>query len=575
MEATVSLMLDTDIAAARAVVSIPNFPESGKTLGWTVNEWIEDYLLQPDGDHAGEPLVLTDEQLNFLLWFYSVDDSGRFKYRRAVLRRAKGWGKSPFLGAISLAQLCGPVLFDGWDANGDAVGRPDPMPWIVIAGVSEAQTENTLSAIRAMSENSAGLVDDYGLDIGKTRIFSEGGGKLQPVTASASTQEGARTTFAILDETHHWTSTNGGHALSKVIRRNLAKMGANARSIETTNAHEPGQDSVAERSYLTWLAIKEGRTIKEAEGVLYDSREADEAVELKDPVAVRAALAVVYGDSHWVDLDRILSEVYDPDTPPEEARRFYLNQIVAAADSWITPPEWNKNRKEIDALKFGDPKVANGWKKADTVTLGFDGSLTDDSTALMATRVSDGAPFLLAVWEKPEGPSGQGWEVPKEQVRDAVDNAFATLDVVAFFSDVAYWETDIDTWREKYGERLLIKATTRHSIGFDMRGNKKDVTVASEAMWRAITDGEMPWRAHNLISNTSLRGDEIMTRHFLNARRRINQYGVTFGKENRESPKKVDVVAATMLSRMARSRVLDDPKYKKRSRSTGRAMGFS
>lgn len=556
-----------------AVVSLDPFPADHPTLGWAIADWIETYLLQPDGDNAGEPFRLTDEQLRFTLWFYAVGDDGDFIYRRAILRRAKGWGKSPFLGALALAELCGPVRFSHWDDEDGlkvAVGRPHPMPWIVIAGVSQTQTENTLAAIRAMSEEGP-IVDAYGIDVGMTRILAPSGGKIVPVTASASTQEGARPTFAIMDETHHWTKSNGGHALARVIRRNLAKV--RGRVIETTNAHEPGHDSTAEKSYLAWRAIVEGRTI--SEGILYDTREAPGDVDLTSPEDTRAALAAAYGGAHWVDLDRILAEVYDPDTPPEEARRFYLNQIVAAADSWIAPAEWERNRNdEIPPLRLGDPATRSS---GDTVTLGFDGSLTDDSTALVAVRLDDGAPFLLAIWEKPEGPAGNGWAVPKEQVREAVDHAFATLDVVAFFADVAYWETDVDAWRDEYGERLLVKATTRHAIGWDMRGHQMETTRAVEATHRAILDGSLPWRAHKLIAGPgagALNAEEILTRHVLNGRRRPNRWGVSFGKESRESPKKVDALASLNLARMARSRVLADGTLRKRRRGGGAVYGF-
>ena len=554
-----------------AITTTEDFPLDGsiQTLGWGVISWVESYLLQPDGDDAGEPFRFTREQINFILWFYAVDAGGRFKYRRAVLRRAKGWGKSPFLGALALAELCGPVRFGGWDEDGDPIGAPHPMPWIVIAGVSETQTENTMAAIRAMCEDSL-LVDDFGLDVGMTRILTPGGGKIVPITANSATQEGARPTFAIMDETHHWTKSNGGQKLARVVRRNLAKArdGA-ARVVETTNAHEPGQDSVAEASYLAWRAIVEGRSI--AEGILYDSREAPDGIDLADQDAVRHGLRCAYGDASWVDLDRILSEVYDPDTPPEEARRFYLNQIVAAADSWVAPSEWSANRRDdLEPLKIAEP---GKWKQADAVTLGFDGSLTDDSTALVAVRLSDGAPFLLAVWEKPEGPKGQGWEVPKDQVRDAVDYAFSTLDVVAFFSDVAYWETDVDSWRDAYGERLKVKATTRHAVAWDMRGHQMDTTRAVEGLHRAILDGEVPFGAHALlVGDQALHADEIMTRHVLNARRRPNRWGVGFGKETRESPKKVDVLACIVLARMARSRALAEGVH--RRRSSGRFVGF-
>ena len=543
------------------IVSLPTFPADQLTLGWGIADFIEGYLLQPDGDLAGEPFRLTDEQLRFILWFYAVDEHGRFVYRRGVLRRAKGWGKSPFLGALCLAELLGPVRFSHFDEEtGEAVGERHPMPWVVIAGVSETQTENTMSAIRAMCEESA-LVDDFGLDVGMTRILVPGGGKLHPITASSSTQEGARPSFAVMDETHHWTKSNGGWALAKVIRRNLAKSrDGSARAIETTNAHEPGQESVAEGSFKAWRACVEGRS--RDRGLLYDTREAPMSVDLSDEASLRAGLRCAYGDATWLDEDRLVGEVYDPDTPPEEARRFYLNQIVAAADSWIAPAVLGKG----ESLGRDKRPLAPG----EEVTLGFDGSLTDDSTILVAVRLSDGAPFVLGAWEKPEGPRGEGWEVDKSQVRDVVHYAHATYSVVAFFSDVAYWETDVDGWRDEYGETYRVKATTRHAIAWDMRGHQQDTVRGVEALHRSLTDGETPLIPHRLPDGRD--GLAILTTHTLNARRRPNRWGVSFGKETRESPQKVDALAAWVLARMARTAALGAPA--KSTKRAGRLYGF-
>lgn len=46
-------------------------------------------------------------------------------------------------------------------------------------------------------------------------------------------------------------------------------------------------------------------------------------------------------------------------------------------------------------------------------------------------------------------------------------------------------------------------------------------------------------------------GDRTLRRHVLNARRRNNNYGVSFGKESKGSPKKVDAYAALMLAHEA------------------------
>ena len=110
-------------------------------------QWCQEYVRQPDGPDAGERWQFTAEQIRFLHYLYAVDDRGRFLWSRSVLRRAKGWGKSPLMAALALAELCGPVRFDGFDADGVPVGAPASLPWVQIAGVSEKQTNNTMSMV--------------------------------------------------------------------------------------------------------------------------------------------------------------------------------------------------------------------------------------------------------------------------------------------------------------------------------------------------------------------------------------------------------------------------------------------
>ena len=48
------------------------------TLGWQLLDWTYEYLRQPDGEKAGDNWRFTDEQARFWLWWYAVDDAGRF-----------------------------------------------------------------------------------------------------------------------------------------------------------------------------------------------------------------------------------------------------------------------------------------------------------------------------------------------------------------------------------------------------------------------------------------------------------------------------------------------------------------
>jgi hypothetical protein len=112
------------------------------SLGWQVINWLAAYVLQPGAPRAGKPFLPTLEQARFLLWWYAVDESGRFVYRSGLLRRLKGWGKDPLCAAMSLAELCGPVAFSHWD-RGKPVGKLRDSAWIQIAAVSQDQTRNT------------------------------------------------------------------------------------------------------------------------------------------------------------------------------------------------------------------------------------------------------------------------------------------------------------------------------------------------------------------------------------------------------------------------------------------------
>ncbi|MFD8336782.1 hypothetical protein ACFV42_29535 [Streptomyces solisilvae] len=178
-------------------------------------------------------------------WWYAVDAHGAWLFRRGQVVMPKGAGKSPLAAALACCELAAETAFDGFDAAGEAVGRPHPSPRIQLAAVSQDQTDNTMSLVRAMLREGDAAHAIPGLDIGLTRVRTRLG-KLEPVTASAAAREGQRLTSAILDEPHLWLPSNGGKKLAATIRRNLGKM--NGRSLETTNTWVPGEDSVAEKT---------------------------------------------------------------------------------------------------------------------------------------------------------------------------------------------------------------------------------------------------------------------------------------------------------------------------------------
>jgi phage terminase large subunit-like protein len=535
------------------------------SLGPQIVEHIEEFLCHGPGDVVGEPIELDDEFYAFIVKAYRLDpETGRRMYRRAFLSRAKGRAKSEIAGMLVCAEALFPVRFDGWDANGEPVGRPVKSPFIRCLATEEGQSGNTYDNVSTMLEY---LVENHGddfpgIDIGKSAqsssriILHHQRGEITPSTASSAAKDGGKETFAVFDETHLYVLPEL-RRMHGTVRRNLRKRKeAEPWCLETSTMYEPGQDSVAEATHTYYKAIKEGRVRDaDAAGLLFDHRQAKDGTDLADRDALLAGLREAYGPAAaWMDLDGIVAEIWDPQSAPSDSRRYWLNQPVAAEDALLDPAEWAKCASEL-RLEDGDD-----------IVLGFDGGKSDDATALVAMRVSDRLVQPLGIWERPDGPLAKGWEVDRKQVSDLVAHAFGRYGVRAFFADVKLWESYIDEWTDTYRDELLAKASAKSLIGYDMRGHQQELTKATEALVQAIVDDKLPHTNH-----------PILNRHVGNARRRPNRFGVSFGKESRESPKKVDGFAAMQLADMARRALLASPEWTKRQKKrqrTGRVHGF-
>jgi hypothetical protein len=519
-----------------------------RSLGWQAIQWAGEWLQH----ETGKPWRYTPEQARFLLHWYAVDDSGRFLYRDGVLQRLKGWGKDPLGCTMCAFEFVGPcrvdpsgrTVKDPW-GNDHPAGVSHPQAWVQTAAVSITQTKNTMTLFPSYLTKAA--LKEYEIDLGKEIIYAHHGAqRIEAVTSSPRTMEGARSTFVLRNETHHWLSSNEGHEMDAVIDRNLSKSpdGA-ARALSITNAYEPGEESVAQVAREAYENIVLGKSVDV--GFLYDSIEAPPDATL-EPETLPATIAAIRGDATWLDIPRIIQGIMDKRNPPSRSRRFWLNQIVATEDAFVDP-------QEFDVLADKTVKIAEG----DLVALGFDGSLTDDNSALIGCRIEDGFTFTLGVWD----PAEHGGEAPRDAIDRAVRAAFEHYDVVAFFSDLHPFESYVDAWERDLGRDICAAATMKHRIAFDMRANQKLFTIeGAEFTLNEIT--EKVFR-HD--------GDARLRQHAHNARRRPNAWGVSLGKENRESRRKIDALVALMLARMARRAYLLLP-IKKQRRKRQKAAFF-
>lgn len=530
----------------------PSVPNERPTLGWYVIDWFTDMLAAP-ARMEYEPFVLYREQEDFILRWYEINpETGRFRYDRGVMGRPRGWGKSPFLAAIAIAEALGDVVFDGWDANGQPVGRPWSWtftPLVHIAAVSEEQTRNTWQPLLEMLRE--GPIMDYypGLEPMDSFVNLPGKGRIEMVTSSARTQKGRPIHFAVLDQTEEWVPSNGGPTLAQTLRTNASKNGG--RTLESPNAYIPGENSVAEASGSRYQQILEGRAKSEA--LLYDHREAPPDTDMSDRDSLTVGLRYAYGDSSGhpggcvihkpacppghVDLDSQIERIWDPATDVQIARSDYLNQITHASDQWVSAVEWRARDASNPLIGLNVPKIQPG----EVITLGFDGSQgrtrgRADATALIGCRVSDGHWFTLGVWEPPQGFRGE-WDPPVDEIDATVRQAFDTYRVVGFLADPSGWTGHVAAWEAKFGKRLRVNKHFQHPIQAWPRGRDVRMVEWVKRAHDAIVAGEMTHDGHPMLM-----------RHVLNARRRTVPQGYLLYKSYPDSPNKIDAAYAGVLA---------------------------
>lgn len=499
------------------------------SLGYEVADWIEAYCCHGPGDVQGDDIVLDIEWLQFLVATYQLDPhTGRRMYDEAVLSRPKGRAKSELAGLIGIAEAFGPVRFGGWSASGQPVGIPVRSPLLKCLATEENQAGNTF-------ENVAFIAGEWGPDVhpdvyagvsgirqyqSATALYLPHGGEIRACTAGSASKDGGKETWVCADETHLYVLREL-KAMYGTVRRNLGKRKiAQPWLMQTTTAYRPGEQSIAEDTLTAWRKGELSST------VLVDHREAKGRVDISDRKHTLAQLADVYGPAaDWMDLDRLYREMTDPRSCPDEATgaRYYLNRAMATKDAWI-PVDVVDRQARAEVVEPGTP-----------IALGFDGSLNDDSTVLIGSRMSDGFTFPLGIWAKPSGPEGQWWEVPRTDVLAAVREAFNRYDVTRGYFDPHEWRSDIDTLAEEFPERIVAWPTN------------KDVRM-SAALDRLHVDLVTGALFHS--------GDPVFVEHFGNAYVRRKGGHRLVRKEHPDSSRKIDSVVGAALAYEARADAL-------------------
>jgi hypothetical protein len=516
-------------------------------------DWIERHCIVPDGFDQGEPFELTDWQAWFVVNHYRVKAAAKFgqlapafQYRRSQVVLPQKAGKGPLTAAQVCLESVGPSLFAGWANRGDEyrcrdwgcrcgwryayepgepMGMPWPTPLVQITATSEDQTDNIYDALKPMI--NLGPLHHLIPKTGEEFIRLPNGGRIDVVTSNARARLGQRVTFVPWDESALYTTRNGMRKVFDTQSRGLAGMGG--RGVETTNAWDPAEESVAQAT-----AQAKAQDIFRLHPLPPD--------DLRYTVKRdrRRIHRIVYAGSPWVDLDSIEAEAAELlERDPGQAERFFGNRPSSGSGKAFDLARWDTLARDAATIDLGA-----------AVTVGFDGSKFDDATGIVVTDVATGLQVVHRFWEND---GSDDWEVPDAEVDAAMAEVFDLYKVLRAYCDPPYWESAVDRWAGRYGTRRVTAWWTNRP---------RQMCMAVRSFVNGQAGGEL---GHN--------GDPDYRRHIGNAHRKTESVRDddgrpmwTIQKERRGSPAKIDLVMAGVLSWEARGDAIAKGALNKRKR---------
>lgn len=216
------------------------------------------------------------------------------------------------------------------------------------------------------------------------------------------------------------------------------------------------------------------------------------------------------GSQFWTAMEADLRRL-----PEHDFRRFRLGQWTTSGTAWLPHGSW-------DSVSRVGPEPEDGTP----VVLGFDGSYSQDSTALVGCTIGP-VPhlFVIGAWERP---GTRGWTVPRAEVELAVQESFRRWNVKRFLVDPPYWQRELGEWAERWGARRVLEFPT---------WSRSRMAPACTEFAAAVLEGKL---THD--------GDARLTRHIANVIPRPSPAGTYIGKASDDSPAKIDLAVAAVVA---------------------------
>ncbi len=422
-----------------------------------VVQFIEEYVRVTKGEGARGPFVLRPWQRDIVAGLWPAE------------------GRRPRTGLVSLPRANGKTTLAAALAVYGLLGEGVEGAQIVTVASDERQARIVLGIARRMIELCDDLADR--VQVYSDRIVApHTDSMMTSLPAEPDALQGWDPTLAIVDELH-------------VVKREVwdaivLAAGKRAESL-TLAISTPAED----RDSVMFDLVQHGRT-GEDDAFFFVEYAAPDGCDLDDPTAWTTANPALHDFMHVDALEAVLRT-----TREDVFRRYRLGQWVGRSDSWLPWGAWDA----CSCDRTLDP--------GERIVVGFDGSASGDSTALVGCTL-DGHLTVLGHWEKPrDSAKAKGWRVPRAEVIDQVEALFATHDVIELACDPYAWRTEIEQWATRWPGRV-IEWTTSSAARMAPATDR----LAAAVLEQTVThDGHPTMAAHvqNCVATRTAAGDVV------------------------------------------------------------------
>ena len=117
--------------------------------------------------------------------------------------------------------------------------------------------------------------------------------------------------------------------------------------------------------------------------------------------------------------------------------------------------------------------------------------------------------------------------MPRLEVDDAVTHAFESFEVLVLACDPYGWASEIEAWRERYGEQVVVDFPT---------ASRQRMAPACDRFRAGVLEGDL---THD--------GNPILAAHVGHAVAKVTPVGTVISKAHPDSPRKIDAAVAAVI----------------------------